>query len=146
MFYLPDAQFARLPEIRSITGLSRLFFFDPRHQYYRLSRRRLPIMLRLRLAFLGRPDMGGFIAASVTAFLHQQDNRLSMARLLQMDVKYPQSPRTIIPFVRGNWSIAFLTANSPFSQLSSFSETGRCTCPYYIMQTHRFPNRLKTSR
>lgn len=42
-----------------------------------LSRRRLPIMLRLGLAFLGRPDMGGFIAASVTSFPHQQDNRLS---------------------------------------------------------------------
>ena len=53
----------------------------PHQQDNRLSRRRLPIMLRLRLAFLGRPDMGGFIAASVTSFLHQQDNRLSMMGL-----------------------------------------------------------------
>lgn len=30
----------------------------PHQQDNRLSRRRLPIMLRLRLAFLGRPDMG----------------------------------------------------------------------------------------
>jgi hypothetical protein len=28
-FVLPDAEFARLPENRSITGLSRLFSFDP---------------------------------------------------------------------------------------------------------------------
>jgi hypothetical protein len=27
-FCLPDAEFVRLPESRSITGLSRLFFFD----------------------------------------------------------------------------------------------------------------------
>ena len=27
----------------------------------------------------------------------------------------------------------------------SFSETGRCACSYYIMQVHRFSNRLKPS-
>ena len=36
-------------------------------------------------------------------------------------------------------------SKSPFSRPRSFSETGRCACPYYIMQAHRFSNRLKTS-
>jgi hypothetical protein len=53
--------------------------------------------------------------------------------------------RQIAPFVRGNLSTALLTAKSRFSRPRSFSETGQCACSYYIMQTHRFPNRLKTS-
>ena len=35
-FYLPDAQFARSPKNRSISGLSRLFSFHPWHQNNRL--------------------------------------------------------------------------------------------------------------
>ena len=68
-----------------------------------------------------------------------------MARLLQMDVKYLPNSWIISPFILGNISTAFLTSKSPLSQLRSFSETGRCACPYYIMQAHRFSNRLKTS-
>ena len=63
----------------------------------------------------------------------------------KMDVKYLPNSWIISPFILGNISTAFLTSKSPLSQLRSFSETGRCACPYYIMQAHRFSNRLKTS-
>jgi len=65
-----------------------------------LSRRKHPLLYRLRLWLVGFPDMGGFIAASVTSFLYQQDNRLSMARDKHLNVWIPYT----FPFVCGNCS------------------------------------------
>lgn len=46
--------------------------------------------------------------------------------------RWMSNPRKISPFVLGNKSTAFLTSKLPFSRPRTFSETGQCTCPYYI--------------
>lgn len=53
--------------------------------------------------------------------------------------RWMSKPRKISPFVLGNKSTAFLTSKLPFSRPRTFSETGRCACPYlYNTAAHIF--------
>ena len=63
----------------------------------------------------------------------QKNDRLDMARLLQIDVKYPQSPGKIVPFVRGNLSKRVFALKHTYSCPCSFAEIGQQPCFYLFI-------------